>query len=137
LSQRTACDATLVWPKDYRAQAGDASLVAVSAQWSIGTTHQPAISHPFAASEEGFRATPENFDRKIRDCNIIGLAVSDPCGDRPRPVTRPCQWLSRGRPLVLAMRWYFTAGFSTMPLESSSTMPRWISCQGVWLSGYL
>ena len=40
-------------------------------------------------------------------------------------------------PLVWATRWYFTAGFNTMPFDSSSTMPRWISCQGVWLSGYL
>ena len=42
------------------------------------------------------------------------------------------QWLSRGTPLVCATRWYFTAGFSTMPSASWSTMPRWISCHGVW-----
>ena len=40
-------------------------------------------------------------------------------------------------PLVLAIRWYLTAGFSTMPFDSSSTMPRWISCHGVWLLGIL
>jgi hypothetical protein len=33
--------------------------------------------------------------------------------------------------LVLEMRWYFTAGLSTIPCDSSSTMSRWISCQGV------
>src|SRR5206468_3096673 len=50
-------------------------------------------------------------------------------------VVRVSQWLSRGMPFVSAMRWYLTAGFSTMPFESSSTRPRWISCHGVWLSG--
>jgi hypothetical protein len=43
--------------------------------------------------------------------------------------------LSRGTPWVWATRWYLTAGFSTMPLPSWSTMPRWISCHGVWLGG--
>ena len=46
------------------------------------------------------------------------------------------QWLSRGIPFVSAMRWYLIAGFSTMPCDSSSTSARWISCHGVWLSGY-
>lgn len=46
------------------------------------------------------------------------------------------QWLSRGSPKVVLMRWYFTAGLSTMPSFSSPTMARWISCQGVWLGGY-
>ena len=47
----------------------------------------------------------------------------------------PLQWLSRGTPFVCAMRWYSTAGLSTMPFASSSTRLRWISCHGVWLSG--
>ena len=46
------------------------------------------------------------------------------------------QWLSRGTPKVAWIFWYLTAGFSTMPWASSSTMPRWISCHGVWLGGY-
>jgi hypothetical protein len=33
------------------------------------------------------------------------------------------------------MRWYFTAGSSTAPVSIWPTMARWISCQGVWLSG--
>ena len=40
-------------------------------------------------------------------------------GRAPGTVTRPRneqpQWLSRGTPMVCATRWYFTAGFSTMP----------------------
>lgn len=47
------------------------------------------------------------------------------------------QWLSRGTPNFLWIFWYLTAGFSTMPSESSPTILRWISCQGVWLFGYL
>ena len=39
-----------------------------------------------------------------------------------------CRWSAR-------RRWYFTAGFSTMPCASWSTMPRWISCHGVWCFG--
>lgn len=46
----------------------------------------------------------------------------------------PVQWLSRGR-YFAAIFWYFTAGLSVMPLSNWSTMPRWISCQGVWWSG--
>ena len=30
-----------------------------------------------------------------------------------------------------------TAGLSTIPFDSSSTRLRWISCHGVWLSGYV
>ncbi len=47
------------------------------------------------------------------------------------------QWLSRGMPLVWAMRWYLTALRSTAPSPSWSTSPRWISCQGVWCLGNL
>ena len=36
---------------------------------------------------------------------------------------------------LLAILWYLTAGFSTMPCAKSSTSPRWISCQGVWCAG--
>ena len=58
-----------------------------------------------------------------------GFLAGLPAGDHPR------QWLCLGTPIFSAMRWYLTAGFSTMPFESSSTRPRWISCHGVWLSG--
>lgn len=47
------------------------------------------------------------------------------------------QWLSRGMPNFLWIFWYLTAGLRTMPSESSPTILRWISCQGVWLLGYL
>ena len=47
---------------------------------------------------------------------------------------RGAQWLSRGTPMLCATRWYFTAGLSTMPSSNWSTMPRWISCHGVWLT---
>ena len=57
------------------------------------------------------------------------------CGAKAVPFSH--QWWSRGMPLVSAMRWYLTAGLSTIPFDSSSTRPRWISCHGVWLSGYV
>ena len=56
--------------------------------------------------------------------------------DLPSSAFTTRQWLSRGTPLLSAIRWYLTAGFSTIPCDSSSTMPRWISCHGVWCSGY-
>src|SRR6185369_14824654 len=50
-------------------------------------------------------------------------------------ITVSRQWLFRGTPAFCATRWYLTAGLSTIPSASWSTMARWISCQGVWLSG--
>ncbi len=50
---------------------------------------------------------------------------------------RPAQWLSRGTPLVWARRWYWTAFSSTAPVSIWPTSVRWISCHGVWCSGYL
>jgi len=46
------------------------------------------------------------------------------------------QWLSRGMPKVAAIFWYLTAGFSTIPSPSWSTVPRCISCHGVCDAGY-
>jgi hypothetical protein len=89
---------------------------------------------PFAgpATHSGVRGRQSGASR----ADIAAAPVARRMGAGGQGQGKRDQWLSRGMPLVWAMRWYFTAGSSTAPVSSSVTRARWISCQGVWLGGY-
>ena len=90
----------------------------------------------FASFEASLREAPQDEEGESFRLGLEVLAGTSPARTTEKKKRLPLpQWLSLGTPIVWATFWYFTAGFSTMPWSSWSTMARWISCQGVCEAG--
>ena len=125
---------------DYLLKRGITELACVGDGRQSGTSGSPSIlnASPEAATGGGLallqtgdrvRVDIEERNSASRLDNGLGDGGADSTcrsGDENRLAVERVgahQWLSRGRPFS-AMRWYFTAGFSTMPSDNSETRPR-------------
>ena len=113
-------------PAHYRARPEQVMLFTVTA-WDANCPQH--IPQRFEAADVA--AALAERDQRIAELEAEVARLTAPA----YVPARSGQWLSLGTPFVWATSRYLIAGFSTMPSSNWSTMPRWISCQGVWLCG--
>src|SRR4051794_13620244 len=104
-------------------------MIAPVAMWALPRFQcATAAQHRAGYREDGHE--DDGLRAQVHVAAVLSATAGRACSSR----LDAAQWLSRGTK-VCATFWNCTAGFSTMPSESWSTIERWISCQGVWLAG--